>query len=141
MLETFITREMLAEYMLFVAFVFAIVQFTKEIEFKIFGLKISFKNIATRVYAFVVAFLLYVYAMILFDTFIWLDLPLYAITAIIVSSTSNGIYDLSSLKNKLKTPAFLTVVNNKASINEEEAAAAAEALKDSLSKRGVDIIK
>ncbi len=87
MIETFITPEMLQDYTLLVTIVFVIVQFTKELGF--------LKRVPTRLYAACISFLIILYSNILFNNFEPSHLPLYAFTAIIISATSNGIYDLA----------------------------------------------
>ena len=90
MIESFITAEMLQDYVLVVTIVFAIVQFTKELGW--------LAKVPTRLYSAVISLLVLVYAQLLFTEFVVMHIPLYIFTAIFVSATSNGVYDLSRKK-------------------------------------------
>lgn len=88
MIETFITVDMLKDYVLLVTIVFAVVQFTKELGW--------LKKVPTRLYSAIIALLVLIYAQLLFGTFVASYVPLYVFTAIFISATSNGVYDLAN---------------------------------------------
>ena len=87
MIDTFITTEMLKDYVLLVTIVFAVVQFTKELGW--------LKKVPTRLYSTIIALLVLIYAQLLFAEFVPAHIPLYIFTAIFISATSNGVYDLA----------------------------------------------
>jgi len=91
MIDTFITKEMLKDYAIIVAIVFALVQFTKEIGW--------LAKVPTRLYSAVVSLLVVSYAFAMSGEFSAVNIPLYIFTSIFVSATTNGVYDLAT-----KTP-------------------------------------
>ena len=90
-METFITWQVLAEYVSFVGIVFMVVEFTKELKF--------IKAISTKYWAFIVAFSLLLILNVHNGSFAWFDIILYLLSSITVSLSSNGLYDFNS-KNK-----------------------------------------
>lgn len=88
MIEDFITSDMLKDYAMLVTIVFAVVQFTKELGY--------LRKIPTRLYSAVIALLIIAYRYLLFYEFVPAHIPLYIFTAIFISATANGVYDLAS---------------------------------------------
>ena len=91
-MENFLTWEVLETYTSFVATVYMVVEFTKEIKF--------IKKIPTRIWSFLVAFLLLIILNLVIKNFKLVDLVLYAITAISISLGSNGLSDSNKKLNK-----------------------------------------
>ena len=89
-MEQFLTWEMLSDYVTFVGIVFSIVAFTKN------GPVI--KLIPTRLWSFIVSFILLTLVNAHNATFEWLDLVIYGINAIMISASANGISDANSKK-------------------------------------------
>ena len=89
-MEQFLTWEMISDYVTFVGIVFSIVAFTKNAW--------VINKIPTRLWSFVVAFLLLIVTNIHSNSFEWFDLIIYAINAIIISSSANGIADANAKK-------------------------------------------
>ena len=90
-MEQFLTWEILRDYVSFVGIVFSIVAFTKEIPL--------IKQIPTRLWSFLVSFLLLVIVNLHDTTFVAFDLVIYFINAILISASANGIADANN-KNK-----------------------------------------
>ena len=91
-MENFLTWEVLETYTSFVATVYMVVEFTKEIKF--------IKKIPTRIWSFLVAFLLLIILNLVIKNFKLVDLVLYALTAISISLGSNGLSDFNKKLNK-----------------------------------------
>lgn len=89
-MEQFLTWDILKDYITFVGIVFSVVAFSKELPL--------IKLIPTRLWSFVVAFLLLIVTNIHSNSFEWFDLIIYAINAIIISSSANGIADANAKK-------------------------------------------
>lgn len=89
-MEQFLTWEMISDYVTFVGIVFSIVAFTKNAW--------VINKIPTRLWSFVVAFLLLIVTNIHSNSFEWFNLIIYAINAIIISSSANGIADANAQK-------------------------------------------
>ena len=89
-MEQFLTWEMISDCVTFVGIVFSIVAFTKNAW--------VINKIPTRLWSFVVAFLLLIVTNIHSNSFEWFDLIIYAINAIIISSSANGIADANAKK-------------------------------------------
>lgn len=89
-MEQFLTWEMISDYVTFVGIVFSIVAFTKNAW--------VINKIPTRLWSFVVAVLLLIVTNIHSNSFEWFDLIIYAINAIIISSSANGIADANAKK-------------------------------------------
>ena len=89
-MEQFLTWELISDYVTFVGIVFSIVAFTKNAW--------VINKIPTRLWSFVVAFLLLIVTNIHSNSFEWFDLIIYAINAIIISSSANGIADANAKK-------------------------------------------
>lgn len=86
-MNDFITWAILGTYATFVTMVYMVVEFTKELPF--------IKNIHTKYYSAIVAFVLML-AVVLHDgSFTWWDIVLYSLTAISVSLGANGLSDFS----------------------------------------------
>ena len=87
-MEQFLTWEMLSDYVTFVGIVFSIVAFTKN------GPLI--KLIPTRLWSFIVSFILLSLVNLHSATFEWFDIVIYAINAIMISASANGISDANN---------------------------------------------
>lgn len=83
MIETFVTWDMLAVFGALANLVFMTVEYTKELKYV--------KSIHTKYYAWCVAALFIVLANIKFNTFNLFDLPLYALSAMAISLSANGL--------------------------------------------------
>lgn len=91
-MNDFITWAILGTYATFVTIVFMVVEFTKELP--------GIKNIHTKYYSAIVAFLLML-AVVLHDgSFTYWDIVLYAMTAISVSLGANGLSDFAGGKDE-----------------------------------------
>ncbi len=88
MIDSFITPEMLNDYVILLTLILAFVQFTKE-----FG---WIKKIPTRAYSAAVAFLFVFYRYWLAGELQAAHIPIYLLTAVIISANTNGIYDLAT---------------------------------------------
>ena len=91
-MENFLTWEVLETYASFVSIVYMVVEFTKEIKF--------IKKIPTRIWSFLVAFLLLIILNLVIKNFKLVDLVLYALTAISISLGSNGLSDFNKKEKK-----------------------------------------
>lgn len=89
-MEQFLTWEMIKDFPTFVAIVFSVVAFTKEIP----GIKL----IPTRLWSFIVSLLLLALVNIYANTFEWFDVFIYAINGIMISASANGIADANNKK-------------------------------------------
>ena len=87
-MEQFLTWEMLEDFVTFVGIVLTVVAFTKEIP----GIKL----IPTRLWSFIVSFILLTLVNLHSATFEWFDLVIYGINAIMISASANGIADANS---------------------------------------------
>lgn len=87
-MEQFLTWEMLGDFVTFVGIVLTIVAFTKEIP----GIKL----IPTRLWSFIVSFILLTLVNLHSGSFEWFDLIIYTINAIMISASANGISDASN---------------------------------------------
>ena len=87
-MEQFLTWEMISDYVTFVGIVFSIVAFTKN------AWLIS--KIPTRLWSFIISFLLLILVNIHSSTFECFDLVVYGINAILISSSANGIADANN---------------------------------------------
>ena len=89
-MEQFLTWEVLSDYVTFVGIVLAIVAFTKN--------AIGVKLIPTRLWSFIVSLFLLIVVNIHNATFEMFDIVMYAINAIMISSSANGISDANNKK-------------------------------------------
>lgn len=89
-MEQFLTWEMIKDFPTFVAIVFSVVAFTKEIPL--------IKSIPTRLWSFIVSLLLLALVNIHANTFEWFDVFIYAINGIMISASANGIADANQKK-------------------------------------------
>ena len=87
-MEQFLTREMISDYVTFVGIVFSIVAFTKNAWL--------INKMPTRLWSFIVSFLLLILVNIHSSSFEWFDLIVYGINAILISSSANGIADANN---------------------------------------------
>lgn len=88
-MEQFITWDILKTYTTFVAIVFMVVEFTKELKI--------INKIKTRYWSFLVAFILLNIVNAVNGNFKLIDIVLYALSSISISLGANG---LSNLNNK-----------------------------------------
>lgn len=91
-MEQFLTWDMISDYVTFVGIVFSIVAFTKELPL--------IKLIPTRLWSFIVSFLLLILVNIHSNTFECFDLVVYGINAILIGSSANGIADANKGSGK-----------------------------------------
>lgn len=89
-MNDFFTWDTLGNYTTFVSVVFMIVEFTKEIK--------GIKQIPTRMWSFIISFVLLFLLHIVHGTFHFVDLLLYILTAMTISLGSNGLSDFNSKK-------------------------------------------
>lgn len=89
-MEQFITWETLTTYATFISVVYMVVEFTKELGF--------IKNIPTKYWSFIVAFLLLTIVNAVMGTFKFVDLILYALSSISISLGANGLSNFNSKK-------------------------------------------
>ena len=89
-MEQFLTWDILKDYVTFVGIVFSIVAFTKSAWL--------INKIPTRLWSFIVSFLLLIAVNFHDNTFALWDLIIYGINAILISSSANGISDANSKK-------------------------------------------
>lgn len=87
MFDTFITWNMLATYGTLSMLVFVVVEFTKNLKF--------LKDIPTKYYSAAIAFVLIVLAQLQASTFKLWDIVLYALSAIVISLSANGLSDFN----------------------------------------------
>jgi hypothetical protein len=89
-MEQFLTWEMLGDYVTFVGVILTVVAFTKEMPI--------IKLIPTRLWSFIVSFVLLSLVNLYNGTFEWIHLAIYAINAIMMSASANGISDANNKK-------------------------------------------
>lgn len=86
-MNDYITWDILAQYATFVTVVFMVVEFTKELPY--------IKNVKTKYYSAIIAFLLVLIVNLHGGTFGYWDIVLYILTAISVSLGANGLSDFT----------------------------------------------
>jgi len=93
MFNNFVDWSVLATFSTFVTSVFILVEFTKELPY--------IKNIKTKYYSALIAFVLLVVINLHANTFSYWDIVLYVLSACSISLTSNGLSDFNHkvLKN------------------------------------------
>jgi len=89
--QEFLTWSDLATYAMFVSVVFLLVEFCKELKY--------IKNIPTKYFSAGVAFVLLTLVNLHGGTFELWDIVLYALNAIIISLSANGLAQFNSKKN------------------------------------------
>lgn len=89
-MEQFLTWDVLKDYISFVGIVFSIVAFTKQAPF--------INKIPTRLWSFIVTIILLLLVNLHNSTFVYWDIVLYIINAILISSSANGIADANNKK-------------------------------------------
>ena len=89
-MENFITWEMFSVFATLGAVVFMVVEFVKELK--------PFVLIKTKYLSWIIAFLLIMVSNIVLGSFVFVDVFLYALSAIAVSLSSNGLYDFNDRK-------------------------------------------
>lgn len=89
-MEQFLTWDVLKDYVSFVGIVFSIVAFTKQAPL--------IKRIPTRLWSFIVTIILLLLVNLHNSTFVYWDIVLYIINAILISSSANGIADANNKK-------------------------------------------
>ena len=88
-MEDFVTWEMLSDFVKLTGIVFATTQFVKNFPF--------LKKIPTQYLSWMIAFLLILFTHLQGGNFAVLDILLYLLSAIFISSSANGIFDLGKL--------------------------------------------
>lgn len=91
-MDNFVTWDILKDFVIFVSYVFLIVNFTKEMPF--------IKDIRTKYFSALVAFVLLIVVNLHGGTFELWDLVVYALSAILISVSSNGIADFNNKVTK-----------------------------------------
>lgn len=89
-MEQFLTWDVLKDYVSFVGIVFSIVAFTKQAPL--------INKMPTRLWSFIVTMALLIAVNVHENNFVYWDLVLYAINAILISSSANGIADANNKK-------------------------------------------
>lgn len=92
-MNEFITWDNLNSYSIFISTVFMIVEFTKGLRY--------IRNIPTKQWSFIIAFLMLIMIHITNNTFNFLDVVLYILTAISISLGSNGLSDFNKSKKNI----------------------------------------
>jgi len=92
MIEAFVTWQMLATFGTLITITFAIVEVIKELPF--------LKDMKTKHLAIITAFILIALTNFVIGTFVIIDLVLYAISAIFVSMSANGLSDYNNVVDK-----------------------------------------
>lgn len=93
-MNEFITWETLAIFASLVTVVFGITEFIKEIPY--------IKLLKTKYLSWIIAFVLITVSNIVLKTFVPVDIFLYAISAIFVSTSANGLSDFNNPVDKTK---------------------------------------
>lgn len=95
-MNQFVTWGMLLDYATFVFMVYMIVAFTKDLKFNIFKwITVDIKKIPTKYWSALVAFTLMILTNLHGGTFAFWDLVIYALSAIVISLTANGVADFN----------------------------------------------
>lgn len=89
-MENFLDWSVLTTYASFVAMVFMVVEFTKELK--------PFNKIPTRYWSFMISFFLMLLTNLALSTFEAQDLLLYLLSSISISLGSNGLNDFNKKK-------------------------------------------
>ena len=87
-MDTFLTWEVLKDYVTFVSIVFSIVAFTKNIPI--------IRSVPTRAWSVVVAYILMLAVNVHDGTFEPWNIILYFVNAILISAGANGLSDINS---------------------------------------------
>ena len=95
MIEQFITWEMLRDFALLTGIVLTATQFIKNLPLIV--------KIPTKYVAWFVAFILIILTNIQSKSFTGLDIILYALSAMFISTSANGIHDMGKKKEKEET--------------------------------------
>ena len=91
-MEQFITWDILKTYATFVATVFMVVEFTKDLKF--------IKSIQTKYWSFIVAFVLLTIVNAVMDNFRLVDIILYALSSMSISLGANGLSNFNKKEGK-----------------------------------------
>ena len=91
-MEQFITWDILKTYATFVATVFMVVEFTKDLKF--------IKSIQTKYWSFIVAFILLIIVNAVMDNFRLVDIILYALSSMSISLGANGLSNFNKKEGK-----------------------------------------
>lgn len=89
-MDTFITWDILSAYTTFVSIVYMVVEFTKELKF--------IKKIPTKYFSFIVSLILLLSTNIVNNSFNYIDIILYILTAISISLGANGLNNFNGEK-------------------------------------------
>lgn len=101
-MNEFITWEMLGDFVKLTSITLAVTQFTKNAPL--------IKKIRTQYWSWFVAFVLITLTNIHMTSFALMDIVLYALSAMFVSTSASGIYDVGSAK-KVTTEATTKILN------------------------------
>ena len=89
-MQEFVTWEMLGDFVKLTGIVLAFTQFVKNLPL--------LKKIKTQYLSWIISFILITLFNINIDTFSWMDLVLYGLSAMFVSTSASGIYDVGAIK-------------------------------------------
>lgn len=101
-MNEFITWEMLGDFVKLTSITLAVTQFTKNAPL--------IKKIRTQYWSWFVAFILITLTNIHMTSFVLMDIVLYALSAMFISTSASGIYDVGSAK-KTTTEANTKILN------------------------------
>lgn len=90
MMDSFLTWEVLLTFSGLVGAVYMVVEFTKEIKF--------IKKVPTKYWSFFIALFLLVVTNLVIGKFVYKDIVLYMLNAIVISLSSNGLNDFNKEK-------------------------------------------
>lgn len=90
MIEQFVTWEMLRDFALLIGIVLTATQFIKNLP--------GIRKIPTKYLAWIIAFILIILTNIQSKSFTGLDIVLYALSAMFISTSANGIHDMGKKK-------------------------------------------
>lgn len=104
-MNEFITWEMLGDFVKLTSIVFAATQFTKNLP--IVG------KIRTQYWSWVIAFIIITLFNVNVDTFKCMDLVLYGLSAMFISTSASGMYDVGSKLIKDDSETKTNILNEK----------------------------
>lgn len=93
MMENFLTWDVLTTYTSFIAIVFTVVEFTKELKL--------INKIPSKYWSFFISFILMIITNIVMNTFKTADIVLYFLQSISISLGSNGLSNFNSSKSTI----------------------------------------
>lgn len=92
-MDSFLTWEVLLTFSGLVGAVFMVVEFTKELKF--------IKKVPTKYWSFFIALILLISTNLVMNTFVYKDIILYILNAIVISLSSNGLNDFNKNKEEV----------------------------------------